>query len=111
MGVIYVFSSMPPPQLPQTDPIIRIAAHFIEFMVLSVLLLLALNRGIRRKPAAAAVAVALIASVVYAVLDELHQLFVPGRVADLFDIATDAAGALVGCIVLVLATAVISRAD
>jgi VanZ family protein len=32
----------------------------------------------------------------YAVTDELHQLFVAGRSAELYDLLADAAGAVVG---------------
>jgi VanZ family protein len=33
---------------------------------------------------------------VYGVSDELHQLFVPGRQADFFDVITDSVGAFLG---------------
>ena len=39
--------------------------------------------------------VVLLVSFAYAGLDELHQFFVPNRVADIFDFGKDAAGSLV----------------
>jgi VanZ family protein len=35
-------------------------------------------------------------TIVYGVTDEFHQSFVPGRSADAYDLAADAAGALAG---------------
>ena len=36
----------------------------------------------------------------YAVIDECHQLFVPGRAGRLLDIGIDSAGALTGLLIL-----------
>ncbi|HHW45421.1 MAG TPA: VanZ family protein [Clostridiales bacterium] len=41
-------------------------------------------------------------SLAYAVSDEIHQIFVPGRAFQLSDIAIDTAGALVGILLVVL---------
>jgi VanZ family protein len=74
---------------------IRKLAHVFEYMIFSLVLL----RGIRgdRKGwkldwAFAAVAIA----VGYAALDELHQVFVPGRGPALRDVLIDAAGVALG---------------
>jgi VanZ family protein len=44
--------------------------------------------------------VPLVFATLYAVTDEFHQWFVPGRHADVWDVAADAAGALVLQVVL-----------
>jgi len=72
--------------------LIRKSAHAAEYFILSLLLL----RGIRsdrpgwRLPWGLA---ALGMAACYASLDEVHQLFVPGRVASVFDVLRDSAGA------------------
>jgi VanZ family protein len=48
------------------------------------------------------------AALVWGVVDELHQHFVPGRTADLADLAADTVGALVATVVL-LACAIIAQ--
>ena len=40
--------------------------------------------------------------VIYAVSDEIHQMFVPGRAAMLNDIVTDSTGAIVGILLYIL---------
>lgn len=42
------------------------------------------------------------AVVLYAATDELHQAFVPGRVADLTDLALDGIGAVLGALAFYL---------
>ncbi|MGB5337658.1 MAG: VanZ family protein [Gammaproteobacteria bacterium] len=41
--------------------------------------------------------------------DELHQLFVPGRSADIFDVLADAVGGLLGAGLMVLVTRIIRQ--
>lgn len=43
--------------------------------------------------------ISFILSLVYAVSDELHQLFVPGRACRIFDVAVDSAGAILGILI------------
>lgn len=43
---------------------------------------------------------AMIASVLYGLSDEVHQYFVPGRTADVFDFLADALGVVFGVILL-----------
>ncbi len=66
--------------------LIRKSAHFSEYCVLFWLLV----RGpMRHRPY-----MALMLCVAYALLDEGHQSFVPGRTASLYDVALDSTGAL-----------------
>jgi hypothetical protein len=67
------------------DFLLRKLAHAAEYAILAALLL----RAVRELPAWAL-------SVLYAVSDELHQHFVPGRAGRPLDVAIDATGALVG---------------
>ncbi|HEX7000690.1 MAG TPA: VanZ family protein [Trueperaceae bacterium] len=60
--------------------------HGGAFLMLSALLTLATGRPL----------VSALAALAYGVSDEVHQLFVPGRTADLADLLADAVGAAVG---------------
>ena len=64
----------------------RKAAHFTEYGILFWLLV--------RGPMARRPYLALLLCVVYALTDEGHQTFVPGRTASLYDVALDSTGAL-----------------
>jgi len=65
---------------------VRKAAHFTEYGILFWLLV--------RGPMAQRPYLALMLCVVYALTDEGHQAFVPGRTASLYDVALDSTGAL-----------------
>lgn len=74
--------------------LLRQAAHFFIFFVLALLLLNAFRiSGINFKTA---FLFTIIIAVFYAGLDEYHQSFVPGRAAEIKDVAIDSLGALVG---------------
>ena len=66
--------------------LVRKAAHFTEYGILFWLLV--------RGPMAQRPYLALMLCVVYALTDEGHQVFVPGRTASLYDVALDSTGAL-----------------
>jgi len=66
--------------------LVRKSAHFSEYGVLFWLLI--------RGPMAERPYLALMLCVVYALSDEGHQVFVPGRSASLYDVALDSSGAL-----------------
>lgn len=74
--------------------ILRKKAHFFAYLILGVLVINALRRsgetGIR------SVTLALGICVFYAISDEIHQLFVPGRGGQVKDVIIDSAGAGVG---------------
>ncbi|MFM2377053.1 MAG: hypothetical protein RLZZ165_2150 [Bacteroidota bacterium] len=73
--------------------VMRKCAHFIAYMILFFLLLLAISGGSdwRRLRWQAWSGV-----VIYACMDEFHQWFVPGRVAGLADVVIDCCGGLTG---------------
>ena len=70
---------------------VRNNAHFFLYLVLGVLVLNAFRRvGYK------GFVLAFLACILYAVSDELHQIFVPGRGAELRDVLRDSAGAAIG---------------
>jgi VanZ family protein len=74
--------------------VLRKNAHFFAYLVLGILVLNALRRsgahGYR------SLMIALGICVLYAISDEVHQLFVPGRGGQVRDVIIDSAGACVG---------------
>ena len=87
-GLIFTLSSVPDlgTGLGGWDLLLRKLAHAAEYAVLGLLLLRALGRA----------ATAFWLGAAYAVTDEIHQAFVPGRVASPVDFAIDAAGLAIG---------------
>ena len=87
-AIIFAFSSVPDlgTGLGTWDLVLRKIAHACEFAVLGALLL----RALRDERAALA------AGIAYAVSDELHQHFVPGRVGSPLDVLIDSVGVAVG---------------
>ena len=86
-GLIFWLSSLPTVPAPEV-PYIDKVAHFGAYAVLGALLAFAADRS--RTPLAAAV----LLGVLYGASDEVHQMFVPGRSADVLDWCADAAGVL-----------------
>jgi VanZ family protein len=101
MGVIFVLSSIPSlesPFAPLYDFVLRKLAHMGVYAVLTVLLFHALRKHTDSKRHAWLLA-ALLASI-YALSDEWHQAFVPGRQGSFRDVGIDTLG-IVGGYVLV----------
>lgn len=77
--------------------IIRKNAHFLAYLILGILV----ANGLRSKGVIGykAIGFALLICVLYAISDEIHQLFVPGRGGQIRDVIIDSAGAIVGILV------------
>ena len=91
-AVIFALSSIPNAStgLGNWDLVLRKIAHFGEYAILGALLFRAVERE----------AVAVAAGVAYAITDEIHQSFVAGRHASALDVLLDAAGVVVGVLLL-----------
>lgn len=88
-----------------SDKIIRKLAHFCEFGLLSVLCFIHFNFYARKK----AVFLSAAFSILYAISDEIHQLFVEGRSAQVSDVLIDSSGAIIGSVVCFLIYYLIKR--
>lgn len=79
--------------------ITRKSAHFIGYMILGILSILTFLQfeKINKKPQ-----FAFLLCVVYAISDEIHQLFVPGRSGQLRDVMIDSSGSFVGIVLVLL---------
>ena len=98
MGLIFYFSSYPIqvkiPSFSFSDKLL----HIFEYGILASLIYLAL-----RDTNAAKIHLFLLAFTItflYGISDEIHQYFVPGRQADIFDVVADGIGAL--CFLVIL---------
>ncbi len=91
MAAIFLASSTPADNLPSfglMDILVKKGGHFTGYFLLAMCLLRGLGAG-RKKAAILALGLVF----VYAVSDEFHQSFVPGRNPDLEDVLIDMAGA------------------
>lgn len=93
-AIIFAGSAMPGSNVPGRFGYL---AHFVEYGVFGALLLLGLGR--RNDPLGRAILAIALASA-YAVTDEVHQAFVPGRATDPLDWLADTMGALVAVALL-----------
>lgn len=88
--VLSSFANYPHPQSGLVDRLLTSVAHALLFGTLAGLL----SRALGERPRSRALAFAL--TVVYGLLDELHQAFVPGRNPDPWDVFCDTLGAALG---------------
>jgi VanZ family protein len=99
MGLIFFLSAQPrlpsvlPPGLPQIQDVV---GHFTVYAVLVVLVWRAFQGARMRHPFLWALG----ATVLYSITDEFHQSFVPNRHPDVFDLATDFAGAVTALVIV-----------
>lgn len=90
MGLIFFLSAQPDfphPKVSWLEDLIGIGAHMFLFGVLAVLWARALHDQRR------SLLLAFLLAMLYALLDEFHQSFVPGRTADPLDLVFDGLGA------------------
>ena len=75
---------------------VRTIAHMLEFMGLSLLIFNAVYStwNLKLTPI-----ISFVGTSLYAITDEIHQIFVPGRAFQTSDILVDSIGALIGVIV------------
>lgn len=76
--------------------LVRKSAHIIAYFILGILMYRALCITIHRWRTRTVASFALLSCSLYAVTDEIHQLFVPGRSGELRDVMIDSIAALVG---------------
>lgn len=102
MLVIFILSSLSTvPKAPSLSAeITAIAGHLVAYAVLSILIFFGLGTAFRDVSRRAFWAFVL--SVLYGVSDEIHQSFVAGRDASVFDVMADATGAILGLLALYL---------
>jgi len=75
---------------------IRKSSHFIAYLILGILSLHAIDE--EKNPTITWIIKALLICVLYAMSDEFHQLYIPGRSGEIKDVLLDSTGSLFGII-------------
>jgi VanZ family protein len=97
MSIIFLASSTPKSELPDFglwDAFAKKGGHMAGYALLAAAFFHALskNRTMGQSP----FFLAAVFAVLYAISDEWHQKFIPGRSASVWDVAIDAAGIILG---------------
>jgi len=94
MVAIFYFSSIPSKEMPNFgnwDAVVKKSGHILEYALLG----LALLRGIHSRDWWG-FSLALAGVILYAMSDEFHQSFIPGRTSTMVDVGIDTLGAFIG---------------
>ena len=75
--------------------IVRKMAHFLEYFILGILMLNVIVNYNKK------IYLAYIFSILYACLDEVHQLFVSGRSGQIMDVLIDSMGIIIGILLVI----------
>jgi VanZ family protein len=80
--------------LESLNHIVRKNAHFFVYLVLGTFV----AHGVKNSGVSSfkVITVALLICILYAISDEIHQLYIPGRSGEVRDVIIDSAGSLVG---------------
>ena len=100
--ILLTATSLPGKDLPNlgvSDKIEHFTAYFILAVLLNISLLIQNKFKLLKAKASQAV---LLIIAVYAALDELHQLFIPGRSCDILDWTADMAAAIAGVLIVII---------
>ena len=93
--------------LKKIEHIIRKTAHLLLYTLIGIItmsLMCTYNvKGSKR------IETSLIVGVIYAVSDEIHQIFIPDRTASIIDVGIDSCGVLVGSLIVFLIFNVIKK--
>lgn len=87
--------------------IVRKNAHFIIYLVLGILVMNALRQSTVYGFKSAGIA--LVICIIYAISDEVHQVFIPGRSGELRDVIIDTVGSGIGIGVYLLMCSVVYK--
>ena len=80
--------------------VLRKGAHLSAYLLLGILTMFALEHRIVRNKVQ--ISISFLIGVLYAVSDEVHQLFVPGRSGEIADVGIDSIGVLLGILIYLL---------
>ena len=98
--MLWLFPNTTPETLAVVHFVVRKIAHFTEYAILAYLAARAFCTSPRAALANRWFLAALVLIVIYALLDEYHQTYVPSRTASIYDSLIDMSGGLVMLLVL-----------
>jgi len=96
--IIFFMSSLTFPPSPPSFGSRPILYHFIIFFLFAFFLLIAITKGDKNN----FIYIGILIAIVYALSDEFHQLFVPGRACAFSDFLVDSAGILFASFLYIL---------
>jgi|GEM_PF-684108 len=96
--IIFHFSSLPGEEIPVIFSYQDLVFHILEYALLSFLVIRALKAYNPGGSRVRRFLLALLICVFYAIIDEFHQSFVPGRCASVIDVTYDSAGVFLSTI-------------
>ena len=88
--------------------IVRKLAHFSVYLALGFTLSAGMQTFVKLRVSVRTI-IAFIIGVLYAILDEIHQIFVPGRSCELRDMLIDSTGILIGSLFIMALFLLIKR--
>jgi VanZ family protein len=97
--ILWIFPNLSEERVAVIHFLTRKVAHFSEYAVLGLLSARAFSKSTNEFVQRRWFQVALLLIVAYALLDELHQSFVPSRTASIYDSAIDVVGGLTALLV------------
>jgi VanZ family protein len=95
MAALFFVSSLEQPTIPAGGDK---PWHLIGYTGFGLVIARALAGGLGRPVVLRTALLGIVFGVTYAVTDEIHQMFVPGRSADVVDLLADTAGVILGTI-------------
>jgi VanZ family protein len=96
---IFFFSSIPGVEIKTGNLNLSIAYHIIVFFLLNFFLLIAIHG--EKKIKVKYIIFVITASLTFAILDEIHQIFVPFRNYDIKDILIDSIGIMISTLIYI----------
>ncbi len=102
MAGVFYLSHQSAPLQPVAAEVSPILAHIIVYTVLAILLYLAVAPPSHATPRWVPASIAFALAVLYGVSDEIHQAFVPGRIASEADVFADGIGAALGVAIVLI---------
>ena len=94
----HFFPALPGDDIGRIHTLIRKLGHVSEYLILALLVLRTLSRETGGRLSPRRLALGLLITALYAVSDELHQAFVPGRTASIVDVWIDVLGGACGAL-------------
>ncbi len=102
MAGVFYLSHQSAPLAPAAADVNPVLAHIVVYAVLAILLYIAIVPPGNAAPKWVPASIAFALAVLYGFSDEVHQTFVPGRIASEADVLSDAVGAAIGVVVLLI---------
>ena len=94
--LIYIQSGYPSPQKLPSFKFMDKMLHFVAYGLMGILFFRAYQTLAIKQNRRMLIFLSILSASVYGISDEIHQFFVPGRSADLFDVIADILGAICG---------------